>query len=119
MPEININAKRNGFTLPELVITVAIIGILLAIAIPRFSNATQSSKDRVFEANHQMLITAVAIYEVKNKAKPSALADVLPLLGSDVRNSPPGAVYSITNGVVTSKYNLHSDSSKRTLVWSD
>jgi len=36
--------KSNGFTLIELMLVVAIIGILAALAIPRFMTTTQKSK---------------------------------------------------------------------------
>lgn len=43
------NAK--GFTLPELLVVVAIIGILVAISIPIFSSQLEKSRDAVSIAN--------------------------------------------------------------------
>jgi len=46
MKLFNYNHKNNhnGFTLVELVIIIVILGILAAVAIPKFSNISESSK---------------------------------------------------------------------------
>ena len=111
------SAGRNGFMLAELIIIIVMISILVLVVVPKYVDMTQGSKEVTFEANHKMLITAVALYETNNKDKPSTMDDVLPFLNGSISDSPPGAIYSVMDGMVTSKYNLHRDLDKRTLVW--
>ena len=65
--------NRKGFTLIELLIVVAIIGIIVAIAIPNLLNAIQRAKQRRTMGDMRTIATAVEAYSVDlNRYPPSA-----------------------------------------------
>lgn len=57
-----LHKREKGFTLIELMIVVAIIGILAAIAIPRFGNLIKRSKEGATKGNLGALRSALAMY---------------------------------------------------------
>ncbi len=58
--------SRDGFTLIELMIVVVIIGILAAIAIPKFGSVTKASKEAEAQPILKQLFTLQERYKQKN-----------------------------------------------------
>jgi len=77
--------KKSGFTLVEIMIVVAIIGLLAAIAIPNFVKARQSSQQKSCMNNLRQIDGAKdqwAIDKGKTSADTPGQADLEPYLKS-------------------------------------
>lgn len=80
------NAKRNGFSLMELLAVVTILGIIAAIIVPRVSVSSSTAKTKVDSHNRATINSAIERYYIEQGAWPASLA----ALGNDTNYFPEG-----------------------------
>ena len=73
-------SNRKGFTLVELLVVISIIGILSAIAIPKFTDATKTARGAKIQADLRTMDSAIQLYAASAGTYPAALADLAPKL---------------------------------------
>lgn len=68
--------KNQGFTLVEILIVVVILGILAAIVIPQFTNASESAKASSLVSQMQTIRSQLELYQVQHNGNYPTLAQL-------------------------------------------
>jgi general secretion pathway protein G len=71
LPKDNaMNAKRNAFTLVEILIVVVIMAVLAATIIPQFTASTKDAQDSTAVFNLQALRSQIELYKAQHAGTP-------------------------------------------------
>lgn len=85
--------QRKAFTLVEILIVVVILGILAAIVIPQFTNASEEANASALKSQLQTIRSQIELYRVKNNGTlpvTDALLDFSLLVDGNYLQSAPG-----------------------------
>lgn len=105
--------NQRGFTLLEMLIVISIVGVLAAVAVPRFTNAVALANTARIQSDLQVLNAAVVMYQTEKGTNPKEIKD----LGDyvlDIDNvKPPKGECRLKDGssltVTATSYGLVSD----------
>ena len=87
--------KNAAFTLIEILIVVILLGILAAIIIPQFTDASDDANAAAQDTDVASLQSLVELYRVKEGAYPANLGVLAPGYCREVPTNPvTGAAYS-------------------------
>ena len=100
-------SDQRGFTLIEVLVTVTILGIMAAIAIPRFDNATALANTAKIQSDLQTIDSAIVMYQMETGSNPTTLANLSNYLTDATNLKPPTGKCFMQN---SSSSNVPADS---------
>lgn len=92
----NNTKNQKGFTLVELMVVIAIIGVLAAIAVPRFTTSADAARGAKVQADLRTLDSALMMYVAANSGTLPAEGTAANLVNAAAATNP-----LIVNGFIT------------------
>ena len=93
-------SNEKGFATLEVILMITVLGILAAVAVPRFSAITTSANTAKVHSDLSTLDTAIGLYQMDNGKAPKQISDLNTYIqDADKLEAPKGKVY--INGTET------------------
>ncbi|MDE1156207.1 MAG: prepilin-type N-terminal cleavage/methylation domain-containing protein [Acidobacteriaceae bacterium] len=99
--------EERGFTLVELMIVMAIIGLLASIAVPAFLNNVRRAKEAVLREDLHTLRQAIDSYTVDKEKAPQSLDDLVQ--GGYLKEVPRDPITNSPDTWITSQSDTLTD----------
>jgi len=96
--------KWSGFSLVEMMVVVSIIGILTAIAVPKFTEVQRKSKESALRTNLQVYRSAIYVFFSDTGLYPQSLNDLAATTPPSTGLTPTGASRDVTAGTWRGPY---------------
>jgi len=94
--------NKKGFTLVELMVVIVIVGILAAVAIPKFLDASNKAKASEFPTQLTAVYTGEMAYNAENGSYVATFAGLTSAASVDITSSSKWFTYTLASSAVNS-----------------